>query len=131
MDALWHVCVARLTLHESALPVHGQTTDSWCVLKFCEELDLIHSTGTFFAMPKSAKATPPQQASLKEMWGKKKASTSAKSAKDASKSASSEVKASKPVSGACAHTEDEPCTETSTDEKTAKASGMAIHDLTL
>ena len=68
-------------------------------------------------MPKSAKATPPQQASLKEMWGKKKASTSAKSAKDASTSASSEVNDSKPASGACAYTTDQHCPETSTGEK--------------
>ena len=29
--------------------------------------------GKFFTMPKSTKAAPPQQASLQEMWGKKKA----------------------------------------------------------
>ncbi|KAI5835575.1 ATP-dependent DNA ligase [Schizophyllum commune Tattone D] len=61
-------------------------------------------------MPKSAKATPPQQASLKEMWGKKKASTSAKSVETASTSANSEVKGSKPASG----------------EKTAKVSDGTI-----
>jgi len=29
-------------------------------------------TGKFFEMPKSTKAAPPQQASLQELWGKKK-----------------------------------------------------------
>ena len=32
---------------------------------------LIHSLAKFFDMPKSVKAPLPQQASLKEMWGKR------------------------------------------------------------
>jgi hypothetical protein len=33
-------------------------------------LDLL--SGAFFEMPKTAKPAPPQQASLKELWGKKR-----------------------------------------------------------